>query len=484
MTVARSNENEGKKKGKNNSPKEHPTNKSSASSSFVSESEVEIYPSRHLDFVHDAAFDHYGRRLATCSGDRSVRIWDLDDDGKWTSRTGSEWRAHRSAVNRVSWAHPAFGQILATCGADGIVSIWEEREGVGSTAGAAGSAAASSGTGFSLSSTAATGAAGSSAGGAAGNTSGGGGGGSTRWIFKTNLTEAQKSVTCIEFAPRHHGLRLAAGSADGIVRVYEAMDLSDVSAQWLLNSFSVETPATPKADAPAPAAPAPAAAASMSAVGAPSFMGVTALSWCTARFEPPTLVVGASLGTVYIYRYSDASRSWHHAFSLPNHQLQHPQQQPQGRPILDISWAPNVGRPYHYIATAEQGGSLRIHRFLRSLPPEPPVQTTAHVIPSDDDDNEKKSSSSPPFLSLESTHDLEKPSLRLENKNYEVWRCAWNVTGTVLASSDNVGYVKLWKCDFQNNWKCVSQIYGDTSASSSSMPSTAAAAAAAAAMAK
>ena len=39
-----------------------------------------------------------------------------------------------------------------------------------------------------------------------------------------------------------------------------------------------------------------------------------------------------------------------------------------------------------------------------------------------------------------------------------MWRCAWNVTGTVLASSGDGGMVQLWKSDFNGNWKCVSQL--------------------------
>ena len=48
-----------------------------------------------------------GRRMATCSGDRTVRVWDLDDKGDWIFH--SDWQAHKGSVTRLSWAHPEFG---------------------------------------------------------------------------------------------------------------------------------------------------------------------------------------------------------------------------------------------------------------------------------------------------------------------------------------------------------------------------------------
>ena len=32
-------------------------------------------PHSHMDYVLDVAFDHYGRRFATASADRTVRVW-------------------------------------------------------------------------------------------------------------------------------------------------------------------------------------------------------------------------------------------------------------------------------------------------------------------------------------------------------------------------------------------------------------------------
>lgn len=37
----------------------------------------------HKDLIHDVAYDFYGRRLATCSSDQTIKIWDQGEDGVW-----------------------------------------------------------------------------------------------------------------------------------------------------------------------------------------------------------------------------------------------------------------------------------------------------------------------------------------------------------------------------------------------------------------
>ena len=36
--------------------------------------------SQHTDMIHDAQLDYYGRRLATCSSDRLIKIYDVLGD--------------------------------------------------------------------------------------------------------------------------------------------------------------------------------------------------------------------------------------------------------------------------------------------------------------------------------------------------------------------------------------------------------------------
>jgi protein transport protein SEC13 len=77
----------------------------------------------HRDVVHDVQFDYYGKRVATASSDRTVKIFEV---------VGSEQKlladlsGHEGPVWQVAWAHPKFGNLLASCSFDQRVLIWKE----------------------------------------------------------------------------------------------------------------------------------------------------------------------------------------------------------------------------------------------------------------------------------------------------------------------------------------------------------------------
>lgn len=78
----------------------------------------------HEDLVHDAVLDYYGKRLATCSSDKTVKIFTIENNDQY--KLQETLRGHNGPVWQVSWAHPKFGIILATCSYDGKVLIWKE----------------------------------------------------------------------------------------------------------------------------------------------------------------------------------------------------------------------------------------------------------------------------------------------------------------------------------------------------------------------
>jgi protein transport protein SEC13 len=81
------------------------------------------FESGHLDMVHDAQLDYYGRRLATCSSDRTVKVFDLSGDQRVQI---ADLKGHEGPVWQVAWSHPKYGSLLASASFDHRVIFWKE----------------------------------------------------------------------------------------------------------------------------------------------------------------------------------------------------------------------------------------------------------------------------------------------------------------------------------------------------------------------
>jgi len=80
---------------------------------------------QHKDMIHDAQLDYYAKKLATCSSDTTVRIYDIHGDHQY--QPSAELLGHDGPVWQVAWAHPKFGTVLASCSFDGKVIIHREQ---------------------------------------------------------------------------------------------------------------------------------------------------------------------------------------------------------------------------------------------------------------------------------------------------------------------------------------------------------------------
>lgn len=125
----------------------------------------------HADAVHDAQLDYYGRRLATCSSDRSVKVWDVSAGGEQRQLL-ADLHGHEGPVWQVAWAHPRFGSLLASASFDHRVVVWRE-------------------------------------------------GADGGWTQVYSAPVASGSVNAVAWAPHELGLALAAASSDGSVTVVE-----------------------------------------------------------------------------------------------------------------------------------------------------------------------------------------------------------------------------------------------------------------------
>lgn len=239
----------------------------------------------HEDLIHDVAFDFYGKRLVTASSDQRLKVWNLNEETeKW--ELNDTWSAHESAILRVAWAHPEYGQVIASCSADRSVKIWEELEHEPRNS-------------------------------------------SRRWKEKISLSEARGVVQDIEFAPHHLGLKIATVASDGIVRVYEAIEVYDLSSWTLMESFEVG-PAFAK-----------------------ETEGQYCLSFAKSRFASQMLVVGCGKENIAKVFRLDQHNKWQATEVLAGHH----------DIVRDVAFAPSFGRTFHLIATACKDGRVRIYRL-------------------------------------------------------------------------------------------------------------------------
>lgn len=84
----------------------------------------QVVESGHQDVVHDVAMDFYGKRLASCSSDRLIKLFAVGSSDAPTAL--ATLSGHEGPVWQVAWAHPKFGSILASCSYDRRVIIWRE----------------------------------------------------------------------------------------------------------------------------------------------------------------------------------------------------------------------------------------------------------------------------------------------------------------------------------------------------------------------
>jgi protein transport protein SEC13 len=93
----------------------------------------------HSDMIHDCVLDYYGKRLATCSSDKTIKIFEIvppkgagqgaGGQGSTSHQLLETLRGHEGPVWQVAWAHPKFGTILASAGYDGKTIVWREQSG-------------------------------------------------------------------------------------------------------------------------------------------------------------------------------------------------------------------------------------------------------------------------------------------------------------------------------------------------------------------
>ncbi|KAI0369469.1 WD40 repeat-like protein [Pilatotrama ljubarskyi] len=442
-----------------------------------------LIPNAHSDLVTDASYDFYGLRLATCSLDQRLKIWQLDEStGTWNLE--HDWKAHDAAISNVSWAHPEFGTILATASFDRTVKVWEQT-------------VAPDADGTQLNGPS-----------AAPSTS------STRWVERAMLVDAKGTVRAVEFAPQHFGLKLvrspslpfagcaadtgqprvqATISSDNCLRIYECLEQPSLAAWQLLEEVDVlslpatspaprslsqtltmATPTQPSATLDGNSVSLVAHALQQQAsqnqlpgrpgLGTREADGGWCISWCKDKYWGEIVAAGCGIdGIVKIVQISPSrrpstllslnpspttsadpssttSKSTAQATSSNGAPAAEGSDGPKTFAVTSIAWAPSCGRSYHLVATGGRDGHVRIWRV------KPPT-------PSDDLDGEADADGGVGTGSGDAGRWSASIVGDFDDHKSAVGRVEWNVTGTVLSSAGNDGRVRLWKMTAGNVWR-------------------------------
>lgn len=141
----------------------------------------------HDDMIHDAQMDFYGTRLATCSSDRTVKIFEIQNGSHKLLAT---LNGHEGPVWQLCWAHPKFSNLLASCSYDKKVIIWKE---------------------VSL----------------------------NHWEKVYEHNNHDSSVNSVCWSPQHFGLMLTCGSSDGAISVISSQGDGIWDSKKISNAHSI-----------------------------------------------------------------------------------------------------------------------------------------------------------------------------------------------------------------------------------------------------
>jgi len=225
---------------------------------------MEKIPTAHEDLIHDVQLDYYGKRLATCSSDRTVKIYDVMEGGE--RKQVADLKGHDGPVWQVAWAHPKFGTILASCSYDRQIFVWKEHA-------------------------------------------------QHQWSQIYQCREHEGSVNSIAWCPVEHGLCLACASSDGRVSVLTRQ----ADDNWTVKRFDAHQIGC-NAVSWAPAFP----AGAVLSAGAPTSLQpkrlVTGVVTTSSRFGgmPTTGTSGSAMGPWRLTRIGCAMWRGHQASALPS----------------------------------------------------------------------------------------------------------------------------------------------------------------------
>ncbi|OAF66135.1 TPR repeat protein 27 [Intoshia linei] len=151
---------------------------------------IEKFETKHKDLVHHIAIDFYGEYLASCSSDKLIKIYKINDTVK---KHICDLKGHTGAVWEVAWSHPRSWHdvMLASCSQDKTVIIWKQDEQNAS------------------------------------------------WMTYHVINQHSASVNSIVWGPPNIGLVLACASSDGSISINTCQDQNTWSTKKIDNAHGV-----------------------------------------------------------------------------------------------------------------------------------------------------------------------------------------------------------------------------------------------------
>ncbi|CAH0477329.1 unnamed protein product [Peronospora belbahrii] len=274
----------------------------------------------HNDLIYDIQLNYYGKRLVTCSSDRTFRVYDVSmaiagggrdnnhsamkEDQKNQNKQQLYSLQHvvplpedsAAPIYRVAWAHPKFGAMLALAAQDGKVYIYREEKVQQGTE-------------------------------KAGNV--------TEWRLKHVHEFHSLAVLSVAWAPYEYGLCLASASADGQVSF-----LTRVREGWVVSS---------------------------SFRNSEEGMGCTAVSWAPynslgsqgAQGPIQRVVTGSCNQVVTIWKLATMPQEGTNA-GTSYWEIENTPLYGHNDWVRDVAWAPNVGIPANVIASGSDDHTVRV----------------------------------------------------------------------------------------------------------------------------
>ncbi|KAK9458152.1 WD40-repeat-containing domain protein [Dipodascopsis uninucleata] len=381
---------------------------------------ISSFVTGHEDLIHDIAYDHYGRLLATCSSDQHIRVFAQNQNGGWTLLKA--FKAHEANIFSLAFSPPQYGVIIASCSEDQTVQIFSaDYEGI-------------------------------------------------NFFRIATLSDSGGPVHQVSFAKHaSHGLKIASIGTDARVRVYHAADPSDLK-QWHL-AFEADVGADK-------------GLASRDFQGDFAVdwcsTGVISTSGGVDRFDnmnsdnmdmtsdmpridqlaisesPLEQFVVSAMSRVFVYRRRPSGKPYDYVLreELTGHT----------DIVRDVSWASSTGAGgrYELIATACKDGWVRI--FKLTLKKRRSRLKFSDNVDSATHENDLNNNN----VDDNVEYDVELLN-QFDDHKSEVWKVSWNYSGTVLSSSGDDGRVRFWKATYKGNFECMAVVSAEQQQVSSSV---------------